>query len=260
VLLSLIFLLALAGVRLWDLYEDVLAFDPSIRQLVLRVDKTDPPNRRPRRRAPDASTELVSALGKMTEFHDRGSFREFNRIYPRTIDLLNKFGRGKGVYPYARNEVALLANNVAWRLATSREPRARSATRAIALAKRAVELEPEDGNAWNTLAVAYYRDGDLDDADEAFTRSMNLREGGDSFDWFFLAMMRAEDGDDAEARRYYDRAVAWMKEFRAADPELHRFRIEAADFLAIDDPDAYKPLLLPMRRPGDIRPRIASPD
>ena len=39
---------------------------------------------------------------------------------------------------------------------------------------------------------------------------MELREGGDGFDWFIMAMAHWQRGDMDKAREWYDRAVAWM--------------------------------------------------
>ena len=79
-------------------------------------------------------------------------------------------------------------NELAWLLATDPNPNARDPGRAVNWAKKAVELAPNEGNFWNTLGVAHYRAGDWKAALEALEKSMKLRNGGDSSDWFFLAM------------------------------------------------------------------------
>ena len=56
---------------------------------------------------------------------------------------------------------------------------------------------------------------------------MSLREGGDSFDWFFLAMAHWRLGDRDQARTWLKRAVEWMDQHRPHDDELRRFRAEA---------------------------------
>jgi tetratricopeptide (TPR) repeat protein len=114
-------------------------------------------------------------------------------------------------------------NNLAWLL-----PK-----RAVALATKAVELTPTAGNNWNTLGVAHYRAGDWKAAVTALEKAMKLREGGDAFDWFFLAMAHWQLGDKKQARQWYDKAVPWMDKNRPQDDELRRFRAEAADLLGV---------------------------
>ncbi len=65
---------------------------------------------------------------------------------------------------------------------------------AVKHARRARDLEPNDGNIWNTLGVAYFRLGNWEEAHGALYRSMELRNEGDSFDWFFLSMIHARLG------------------------------------------------------------------
>ena len=62
---------------------------------------------------------------------------------------------------------------------------------------------------WNTLGVAYFRLGAWDDAPSALYRSMELRDEGDSIDWFFLAMIHQRLGRKERAREWYDKAVQW---------------------------------------------------
>jgi hypothetical protein len=61
---------------------------------------------------------------------------------------------------------------------------------------------------------------------------MRLRQGGDSFDWFFLAMAYRRQGDRAQARAWFDRAVRWMDEHEPQHHELRRFRAEAEAMVA----------------------------
>jgi tetratricopeptide (TPR) repeat protein len=78
-------------------------------------------------------------------------------------------------------------NTLAWLLATCPEPKFRDPKRAVELAKKAIALAPKEGSYWNTLGVAHYRTEDWQPATTALLKSMELRQGGDSNDWFFLA-------------------------------------------------------------------------
>jgi superkiller protein 3 len=127
---------------------------------------------------------------------------------------------------------ALAHNDLAWYLVARPEAKLQDAKGAVALAKRAVELQPEVGIYWNTLGVAQYRAGDLKAAVVALEKSMELRHGGDSNDWFWLAMARIRLGEEAKARESYDRAVQWMDTNQPNDEVLSRLRDEASELLA----------------------------
>jgi tetratricopeptide (TPR) repeat protein len=132
----------------------------------------------------------------------------------------------------SRKPLAQSANNLAWFLATTPHDEFRDAQRAVELAQRAVELDPKALGHWNTLGVAQFRVGDWQAALESLTKSLDARGGGDSFDWFFLAMVHHRLDHPADARRWYDQAVAWMQ---AHDPDndLKRFRAEAVELLGL---------------------------
>jgi len=125
-------------------------------------------------------------------------------------------------------------NELAWLLATHPNPKARDPRRAVELAKKAVELAPKVGMFWNTLGVARYRAGAWKAALAALEKSMELGHGGDSIDWFFLAMSHEKLGDKEKARQWYDRAVEWMDKNQATNEELRSFRAEAAQVLGVD--------------------------
>src|SRR5207249_2419131 len=121
--------------------------------------------------------------------------------------------------------------NLAWWLATSPDPKFRKPSEAIQFAKKAVELVPNQGTFWNTLGVAHYRAGDWNAAIEALTKSMELRQGGDAFDWFFLAMAHCKLDQKEAARKRYDQAMQWMEKNQRQNEELRRFRAEAGELL-----------------------------
>jgi hypothetical protein len=60
---------------------------------------------------------------------------------------------------------------------------------------------------------------------------MDLHAGGDSAEWFFLAMAHWQLGERSQARDWYTRAVPWMEKNRPGDEQLQRFRAEAASLL-----------------------------
>jgi tetratricopeptide (TPR) repeat protein len=150
--------------------------------------------------------------------------RELESICRLAIDL------------HPRNPILL--NNLAWLLSGRPEVAPHDPAGAVGLAERAVALAPARGDLWNTLGVAHYRAGEWSEAADALEESMRLRSGGDPYDWLFLAMARRRLGDDAEARRWLDRSVAWIQARAPRNPELAPLRDEALRLLGPDGPAA----------------------
>jgi tetratricopeptide (TPR) repeat protein len=133
----------------------------------------------------------------------------------------------------AGNDSRML-NNIAWVLATCPEAKLRDPGQAVQLARKAVELEPLDGGAWNTLGVALYRAENMQEAITALRKAEEL-ESGKYFAWnaFFLSMVRWKVGEKQQARKEYEQAVQWMDKTHPNDKDLRRFRAEAEELLGI---------------------------
>jgi tetratricopeptide (TPR) repeat protein len=111
-----------------------------------------------------------------------------------------------------RSRLALICNNLAWTLATG-PATARNPARALDLARRAVELTPEQAIYHNTLGVALYRASRFAEAVPVLERSLAAGHGqADAFDLFFLALARHQLGRVAAARADFDRAVQWRRD------------------------------------------------
>src|SRR5262249_51873170 len=84
--------------------------------------------------------------------------------------------------------------NLAWHLTISDETTSRDPARAVALARRAVELVSDNGIIWNTLGLASYRAGSWGEAVRALEMGLALppkrtTHGNDkAMTWFYLAM------------------------------------------------------------------------
>jgi serine/threonine protein kinase/Tfp pilus assembly protein PilF len=135
-----------------------------------------------------------------------------------------------------RQEVATSHNLMAWLFATDVDPNwRRDPNQAVFLARKAVDLDPESGEIWNTLGVAYCRVENWKAAIAALEMSMSLRNGGDSYDWFFLAISHWHLGHEDQARRWYEQALAWMDAHSPDEAQIRRFRAEAAALLGRTD-------------------------
>jgi serine/threonine protein kinase/cytochrome c-type biogenesis protein CcmH/NrfG len=106
---------------------------------------------------------------------------------------------------------------------------------AIASAKKAIELDPSSPDWINTLGMAFYRAGDWNAADAAVEESMQEKKGGDSHDWFFVAMIGWQLGNKDNARVWYQKAVDWMEANAPQNAELIRLRAEAAELLGVNE-------------------------
>src|SRR5262249_53125870 len=119
-------------------------------------------------------------------------------------------------------------NAYAWHLADCPVADVRDPVRAADLARRAIDRAPHEGRIWNTLGVAYSRAGEWHSAIAALDRSMELRSGGNPWDWFFLAMAHRQLGDRQAANEWYEKAARWMDTAGPPSMELLRYRAEAA--------------------------------
>ena len=63
---------------------------------------------------------------------------------------------------------------------------------------------------------------------------MQLSNGGNSYDWFFLAMAHWQLGEKEKACQWFDKAVQWMDKNMPTGRDLGRFRAEAAELLKVD--------------------------
>ena len=156
--------------------------------------------------------------------------------------------------PAERRLATLALNNWAWLLATCPDTALRDAAAAVKCARRALEIIPNDAYTWNTLGVAYFRLGAWDERGSPCIGSMELRNEGDSFDWFFLAMIHAKLGHKERAREWYDQAAEWAHSHRPGDDELYRFEVEAADVLGLPRPERPPGPSMPAGQPFGHRP------
>jgi hypothetical protein len=132
----------------------------------------------------------------------------------------------------------MACNNLAWVYLTAPEP-LRDVKAALALAEKAVRLDPQDPGYRNTLGVACYRAGRYRQAVEAMRPNLeNQADAGLACDLYFLAMSCHRLGEADRARDYYAWAVRWTRMQPGLSArqleELDAFRAEAAELLGID--------------------------
>jgi tetratricopeptide (TPR) repeat protein len=235
---SAAYLVLMIRLPVWSAYLEVLNQSAFVREFIL---KSDIQRIRSTRRfgafAPESQqmAHLQSLLATAVEAWGAGRFLEAKANYLRLAAFVETIPASSMSAPVLRGSAEGL-NNLAWLLATCPEVELRDPRAAVTYARRAIDLIPTDGNSWNSLGVAYYRAHDWDEALSALYRSMELREEGDSFDWFFLAMIHARLGHPERARQWYDKATQWFGQNRPGDAELYRFQIETAESLGLPKP------------------------
>jgi len=156
------------------------------------------------------------------------------RLYEHVIGDLEAALVRKPDQPSVRGTLARRCNNYAWQLANA-SGSGRNPERALSLARRAVELAPNQAIYLNTLGVAQYRAGRHAEALATLDRSLTAGHGQyDGYDLFFQAMAQWRLGNKPQALTGFDKAVEWMEQNQPADDELIRFRDEAAALLEVN--------------------------
>jgi tetratricopeptide (TPR) repeat protein len=133
-----------------------------------------------------------------------------------------------------RHNLAMFCYRFVSLYAGSPEVRLRDPAHALELARRAVELEPEnDSPMWKMLALAEYRNGCWDAALE----TLELHCGtGYSYHWLIRALALARKGEIDQARPWYDKAAASIESAKkriGIEPTIEILRAEAAALLDI---------------------------
>ncbi len=124
-------------------------------------------------------------------------------------------------------ENAVLLNVLAWRLTCCADLALQDLTEAERYARQAVALRTAEPFYYNTLAVCLFYQNRLAESEAAFDQSQRLKTPEPAADWYFLARIRARQGQQADAIDYFERADQWRQQNRANDPELLRFAEEA---------------------------------
>jgi len=234
---SLGYLVLMIRLPVWSTYLELLNNSTIVREFVLRNDIK-------RIRGPRTSVRLTKEeeqrrdiLVMLSAAHQAARMDQFptaKETYIKLITLVESVP--ERAWPRASGTLAEVLNGLAWLEATCPETMLRDPVAAVRHARRAVDLQPNDGNIWNTLGVAYYRTGEWTEANDALSRSMQFRNQGDSFDWFFLALVQLKLGHREQALEWYGKAVGWFRESLSNDRELYRFQVEAAQELGLPKP------------------------
>jgi tetratricopeptide (TPR) repeat protein len=152
----------------------------------------------------------------------RGCFREAIRVFDESL---------------ARNpyDPGILAEQVD-QLVDCVEADCRDPAHALDLARKAAQRAPVAVDVYRALARASFGAGDWGAAAGALKNAMDMQSGGTAIEWYLMAMVEAKLGRPDEARRWYDKAVAWTETNRPNDTRLLRLRSAARELLGSPPP------------------------
>jgi serine/threonine protein kinase/Flp pilus assembly protein TadD len=124
-------------------------------------------------------------------------------------------------------------NNLALLLAQDLDAPSRDSARAVELANRAVEVQPNNWEIRRTLGVVQYRASNWKAAITALEKAQQLHGQGDEIVALFLGMAYWQRGDRELARGCYDQARELAKGNDPKGTDLGSRRKEAAELLGI---------------------------
>ena len=117
--------------------------------------------------------------------------------------------------------------------------KAKSAPKAVERFRAAVKLNPHDARAWDYLALNLEPLGDLDGADQAYRKGLQVNETGryhDSFLDYNYGRFLAKRNDLVVSKQHFDRAVELIPQIRAVwyerarlDMRMHNYEEARAD-------------------------------
>ena len=191
--------------------------------------------------------KLAAALPHIPDYRQELAYSLFAAAVSRSTDRAQTLEQAhrqvrevcQKLPPDQQRALALRYDSLSWQLTTAPDPTLRNPRRAVELARKAVELCPNEGalrTVWETLGVAHYRAGDWEGAALALKKSMEVRNRrpGTSYA-FVLSMACWKLGNKDEARKWYTAALAWTETRFPKHAEVLRFRAEAAALLGLSE-------------------------
>ena len=125
-------------------------------------------------------------------------------------------------------------NAVAWFLVLPKSANVEDSIYASTLAARAIALQPEDATFHNTLGVALFRAGNLDEARAELEKSLSINTAWAGADWYILAMICHREGKTVEAVDYLKNAMQWRLDKQPNFADLKLLEAEAQELISVD--------------------------
>ncbi|HEY7327387.1 MAG TPA: serine/threonine-protein kinase [Gemmataceae bacterium] len=182
----------------------------------------------------DLATALF-ALG--STLNGSGQFCAADEAYSRARGLQEKLLTTEPGNPAYRSALASTCFNLSLLLVWDQGPPYPRVDRALELAARAVELEPQTARRWQALGLAQFRVGKWR---ESLTALQRARELGLEYgrDHFFQAMAHWKLEEQEESHHHFDAGSRWLEKQASPDKQTLRLRDDAASMLGIENPAA----------------------
>jgi serine/threonine protein kinase len=153
-----------------------------------------------------ASAPTAMSLGLLAyEYAAQGRYSEAE-------DLFRQYSQGSSANPEVDKAFA-------WFLLTAPDPVRRDPAQGLALARRALQSEPDNPDGLTALGLAEVRNRLWDEAIATLEKAAALHGGTGPDDFLFLAQAYQGRGDAAHAGGNYERAVKLMGDVAVADPD-----------------------------------------
>jgi tetratricopeptide (TPR) repeat protein len=177
--------------------------------------------------------KALQFVGESAMMHgqDRAAFE----LLSNAEDLYVRLVRASPKREDYRHGLGECSTRRGWLLAASYNPQVRKPSAAIESAKRAVELQPDNGGYQATLGMAYYRAEKWPEALRSLEEAGKRSQPPGRIDIFFLAMTHWQFGHKEEARKWYATAEEWRRKNAPKVEPLGRIGHEAAQLLEIRD-------------------------
>jgi serine/threonine protein kinase len=188
---------------------------------------------------PTYARELATALRIVAEdLCQAGRFPDANAYARRAVSAWHE-----AVRRHPADHAACL--ELAWLLCYWFDPQLRDPQAAVGLARRAVELAPDDPQSWMALGLADYRTGRWEASIGTIQKALRIPEVPGKWSWtyarFVLAMAQWRCGMHEEAMQAYQQAARSMQNsFRARDVLGRAIQAETAAVLGIQEPPTPK--------------------
>jgi tetratricopeptide (TPR) repeat protein len=168
----------------------------------------------------------------------QGRWADAHSAWKQAINILTELTGRHSDIPDLQRCWCDCGNDLAWLLLTHPESDSRGLAHALTLAMQVVDKCPDGEVYWNTLGVAYLRNGEPRVAVAALDRALALADDVNPFNHVFLAMAYAQLGDREQARHWLAEAVLVKERDYQDHHELTCFCDEARAVVDADSEDA----------------------